>query len=50
MGPGVQNGGKMPTRLVYPVSVQSLNRTNYQAAAAAMGGDNMQTRVWWDIN
>lgn len=50
MGPGVQNGGKMPTRLVYPVSVQSLNKANYDAAVAAMGGDNMQTRVWWDIN
>lgn len=49
IGPGVQNGGKMPTRLVYPVSVQSLNKANYDAAVAAMGGDNMQTRVWWDI-
>jgi hypothetical protein len=50
MGPGLQNGGKMPTRLVYPVSVQSLNKVNYDAAVASMGGDNMQTRVWWDIN
>lgn len=49
-GPGLQNGGKMPTRLVYPVSVQSLNRTNYEAAITSMGGDNMLTRVWWDIN
>jgi hypothetical protein len=49
MGPGVQNGGKMPTRFVYPVSVQSLNKANYDAASAAMGGDNMQTRVWWDF-
>jgi Starch-binding associating with outer membrane len=49
-GPGLQNNGKMPTRLVYPVSVQSLNRVNYEAAAASMGGDNMLTRVWWDIN
>jgi len=50
IGPGVQNNGKMPTRLVYPVSVQSLNRANYQAAVAAMGADDMLTRVWWDIN
>ena len=50
MGPGLQNGGKMPTRFVYPVSVQSLNRTNYAAAVAAMGADNMLTRVWWDVN
>jgi hypothetical protein len=50
MGPGLQNDGKMPTRLVYPVSVQSLNKANYDAAVAAMGSDNMKTRVWWDIN
>jgi hypothetical protein len=49
-GPGLQNGGVMPTRFVYPVSVQSLNRTNYEAAVAAMGADNMTTKVWWDIN
>lgn len=50
IGPGVQNGGKIPTRLVYPVSVQSLNNANYKAAVQAMGADDMQTRVWWDIN
>lgn len=51
IGPGVQNNGIMPTRLVYPVSVQSLNHTNYEAAVAAMGGpDNMLTKVWWDTN
>ena len=50
IGPGAQNSGKLPTRLVYPVSVQSLNRANYQAAVAAMGADDMLTRVWWDIN
>ncbi|HEY0677928.1 MAG TPA: SusD/RagB family nutrient-binding outer membrane lipoprotein [Chitinophagaceae bacterium] len=50
IGPGVQNNGKMPTRLVYPVSVQSLNKTNYDAAVSSMGADDMLTRVWWDIN
>jgi hypothetical protein len=50
-GPGLQNNGIMPTRFVYPTSVQSLNRTNYEAAVAALGGpDNMQTKVWWDTN
>jgi hypothetical protein len=49
-GPGLQNGGTMPTRLVYPVSVQSLNRANYAAAVAGMGGaDNMLTKVWWQV-
>jgi hypothetical protein len=50
VGPGVQNNGIMPTRFVYPVSVQSLNQVNYTAAVAAMGGDNMQIKVWWDVN
>ena len=47
MGPGVQNGGEMPSRLKYPVLVQSLNQTNYQAAVQAMGGDDINIKVWW---
>jgi len=51
IGPGVLNNQIMPTRFVYPVSVQSLNGANYAAAVAAMGGpDNMLTKVWWDTN
>ena len=49
-GPGLQNGGEMPARLYYPTSVQSLNRANYQAAVTAMGGDELNIKVWWDIN
>jgi hypothetical protein len=37
----------MPSRLKYPVSVQSLNRVNYEAAVAAMGGDDINIKVWW---
>ena len=29
-GPGLQNNGVMPARMVYPVYVQSTNPTNYQ--------------------
>jgi hypothetical protein len=47
VGPGVQNNGEMPARLKYPVLVQSLNRTNYEAAVAAMGGDDINIKVWW---
>lgn len=50
VGAGVQNNGIMPTRLVYPTSVQSLNKANYDAAVASMGGDNMLVKVWWDTN
>lgn len=50
LGPGVQNSRTMPTRFVYPTSVQSLNKKNYDAAVAGMGGDNMLVKVWWDVN
>ncbi|SJZ61512.1 SusD/RagB family nutrient-binding outer membrane lipoprotein [Sediminibacterium ginsengisoli] len=49
IGPGVLNNGKMPARFKYPVSVQSLNRANYEAAVAAMGGpDDLNTKMWWN--
>jgi Starch-binding associating with outer membrane len=47
-GPGTQNNGKIPVRLMYPSSEQSVNATNYQAAANRIGSDNINTRVWWD--
>ncbi|TZF83799.1 SusD/RagB family nutrient-binding outer membrane lipoprotein [Pedobacter sp. BS3] len=49
IGPGVKNDGIMPTRLYYPVTVQSLNRSNYQEAAARMGGDDLKAKVWWQV-
>jgi hypothetical protein len=46
-GPGLKNGGKMPARMNYPVYLQSANPTNYSKAVANMGGDDMNTLVWW---
>lgn len=46
-GVGLKNGGKMPVRMNYPVYVQSANPTNYSKAVANMGGDDMNTLVWW---
>lgn len=40
----------LPTRLYYPTSVQSLNRINYEAASANIGGDQMSTKLIWDKN
>lgn len=37
-----------PLRFNYPVEEQTLNGPNYQAAAAAMGGDLKTTRLFWD--
>ncbi|WP_205509809.1 SusD/RagB family nutrient-binding outer membrane lipoprotein [Longitalea arenae] len=46
-GPGLENGGVMPARLVYPVYVQAANPSNYKAAVAAQGPDEISTNVWW---
>lgn len=48
VGPGLRNDGKMPSRLVYPINVQTLNRRSYEEAVAAMGGDNVNIKVWWN--
>ncbi len=47
-GNGLQNDKIMPTRLKYPVLVQTLNRQNYNDAVARMGADDMKTKVWWN--
>lgn len=41
-------GGQIPRRLTYGTSEYSLNLTQVTAAAAAMGGDTQDTKVWWD--
>lgn len=41
--------GEVPTRFTYPVNEQTLNAENYAAAASAIGGDDMLTRLFWDI-
>ena len=46
-GAGLKNNGEMPSRMVYPVYVQSTNPTNYQLAVAAQGPDEINTKVWW---
>lgn len=46
-GPGLRNGGVMPARMTYPVSVQSTNPTNYKKAVEAQGQDLISTQVWW---
>ncbi|ATL48678.1 SusD/RagB family nutrient-binding outer membrane lipoprotein [Chitinophaga caeni] len=47
-GPGLRNDGKMPSRLNYPVMVQTLNATNYKNAVEQMGPDDINTKVWWN--
>lgn len=40
----------IPVRFTYPVTEQNLNKTNYDAAAAAIGGDLVTTKLFWDKN
>ena len=47
-GPGTVNGGLVPVRLLYPSIEQSVNPVNYGEAASRIGGDDINSRVWWD--
>ncbi|WP_294964786.1 SusD/RagB family nutrient-binding outer membrane lipoprotein [uncultured Flavobacterium sp.] len=40
--------GQVPVRMTYPIREQTLNPTNYKAAAAAIGGDFLYTPLFWD--
>jgi hypothetical protein len=40
----------IPLRFTYPVNEQNLNKSNYDAAAAKIGGDNVATKLFWDVN
>lgn len=44
---GMLNGQKMPSRFFYPVSQRVYNPRNYQEAVAAMGGDDINVKAWW---
>jgi len=37
-----------PNRLYYPTTEQSVNGANYTQAAAAIGGDKVETKLFWD--
>lgn len=47
-GKDAANDGKVPVRFLYPNDVKSTNNANYQEAVNQMGGDNLNTRLWWD--
>jgi len=39
-----------PNRLYYPTGEQTVNGANYTQAAAAVGGDKVETKLFWDKN
>jgi hypothetical protein len=42
------SGLPLPTRYTYPLNEPTLNKTNYDAAKTAMGGDTQTTKIFWD--
>jgi len=40
----------IPMRYTYPGNEQPLNGANYTSAAANIGGDVVQTPIFWDVN
>ena len=49
-GPDAVNDGQVPVRFQYPNSVKSTNSENYNAAIQNMGADNINTKLWWDVD
>lgn len=47
-GPDNLNQDRYPVRFLYPSSEQTLNEDNYNAAVSAIGGDNINTKGWWE--
>lgn len=43
---GAKSG--FPNRLPYPQSEQTLNPDGYAAGSSAIGGDKVETKLWWD--
>jgi len=45
-----QNNNMIPVRFIYPIIEQSLNSENRAAAVSRQGTDDLNSRVWWDVN
>jgi hypothetical protein len=43
-------GGEVPSRILYISEEYNLNEENVNEAAQRIGGDQMTTDVWWDVN
>ncbi|TDH27075.1 SusD/RagB family nutrient-binding outer membrane lipoprotein [Segetibacter sp. 3557_3] len=46
--PPANPDSEYPTRFTYPGNEQTLNPTNYTAAAAKIGKDEVTTKIFWD--
>lgn len=41
---------QIPLRQAYPTTERDLNSVNYELAVSRQGEDNLDTRVWWDVD
>lgn len=45
-----ETNGKMPTRMIYPLSESINNADSYGVAVSKLsGGDKITSKVWWDV-
>ena len=47
-GTGIPTENKFPSRVPYPTYLQSLNPEGLAGATVSIGGDNSDTKVWWE--
>ena len=47
-GTGIPSANKFPSRIPYPTYLQSLNPEGLTNATTSIGGDNSDTKVWWE--
>jgi hypothetical protein len=47
--PASLNPGGIPRRQAYPSFEATLNKQNYDEAVGRMGSDDLNGRVWWDV-
>ena len=50
IAPSIETESDIPVRFTYPINEQTLNKTNRQNAADAIGGDELTTHIFWDVN
>lgn len=47
-GSGIPAENQFPSRILYPLYLQSLNPENLDAAVQRLGGDRSDIKVWWE--
>jgi hypothetical protein len=45
-----QNNDKIPVRFIYPINEQALNAQSRSLAVQTQGADDINTKVWWDMD